>query len=106
MKVEHRPVGKINFVIEKENKPTRWRTIYKENTPKPAMMMMNIAKQEKELYNLREHKLDDIDDFEGNQIWDEKKEVDREDLTWLFPEKGPGPFKQKKKKKQKGRGRQ
>jgi len=54
---------------------------------------------------MREHKQDDINDFEGNSLWDVKEEVDREDLTWLFPEKGPGLFKNKKKKKQKGKGR-
>ena len=31
------------------------------------------------------------------------EEVDAEDMTWLFPTKGPGKYKKKKGKKSKGK---
>jgi hypothetical protein len=105
VKIEKRPAGKINFVFEKANGPERWRTLYDaEKTQRPQTMKLNISRQERELYDMREHTGDQITDFEGNDLWEVREEPDANDMTWLFPEKGPGKFKeaaQKKKKKSK-----
>ena len=44
---------------------------------------------------------DDIEDFEGYDLFDYDEGPDAEDMTWLFPAKGPGKFKDKKKKNKK-----
>ena len=49
---------------------------------------------------------DDIEDFEGYDLFDYDEGPDAEDMTWLFPAKGPGKFKdldKKKKKKKKSK---
>ena len=48
---------------------------------------------------------DDIEDFEGHDLVEAPEEVDAEDMTWLFPTKGPGDKKKKKKSKGKKRKR-
>ena len=55
--------------------------------------------------SLYEFEDDDIEDFEGHELVDPPEEVDAEDMTWLFPAKGPGKYKKKKgsKKKRKGK---
>jgi hypothetical protein len=56
---------------------------------------------------LYEFEDDDIEDFEGHDLVEAPEEVDAEDMSWLFPPKGPGEFKKKKskgkKKKKKGK---
>jgi len=42
---------------------------------------------------------DDIEDFEGYDLFDYDEGPDAEDMTWLFPAKGPGQFKDYEKKK-------
>ena len=48
---------------------------------------------------------DDIEDFEGHDLIEMPEEGDTNDMTWLFPQKGPGKFKDldKKKKKKKNK---
>lgn len=57
--------------------------------------------------SLYEFEDDDIEDFEGHDLVEAPEEVDAEDMTWLFPAKGPGKYKKKKgkgkKKKRKGK---
>ena len=43
VKVEHRPVGKLNFVIDKQDTPARWRYLYDEKSPRPATMKLNLS---------------------------------------------------------------
>lgn len=45
---------------------------------------------------------DDIEDFEGHELFEYDEGPDAEDMTWLFPTRGPGEFRhlaEKKKKK-------
>ena len=47
---------------------------------------------------------DDIEDFEGWDAVERQEDPDSDDMTWLFPSKGPGKFKDlKKRKKKKGK---
>jgi len=69
LKVEHRPAGKINFVINKLNKPARWRQLYMEGTQKPQGMKLDIGKHEREHYLLWEFEEDSIVDFEGHEMF-------------------------------------
>jgi hypothetical protein len=48
-----------------------------------------------ELYNFED---DDIEDFAGHDHIEQAESVDAEDMTWLFPQRGPGKFKNIKKK--------
>jgi len=47
---------------------------------------------------LWEHEDDDIEDFEGHEML-EREDKNPDDMSWLFPPRGPGEFKQKRKKK-------
>lgn len=43
-----------------------------------------------------------MEDFEGHDLIEVPEDQDTNDMTWLFPQKGPGKFKDiagKKKKK-------
>lgn len=44
---------------------------------------------------------DDIEEFEGHDLIEVPEEKDTNDMTWLFPSKGPGEFKDLNKKKKK-----
>ena len=50
---------------------------------------------------------DEIEDFEGHELFEYDEGPDAEDMAWLFPAKGPGKFKdlKNKKKKKKGKGK-
>ncbi len=101
LKVEKRPVGKIGLTIGKATNPARWRQLYKEGEERPQTMKLDLTKQESYHYSLSEFEDDEILDFEGHDLLDKKAEKDPDDLTWLFPAKGPGEFKKLKKKKKK-----
>ena len=64
-------------------------------------MKLDLAKHESYHYSLSEFEDDEIEDFEGHDLVEKKIEKDPDDLTWLFPAKGPGQFKKLKKKKKK-----
>ena len=49
-------------------------------------------------HSLYEFEDDDIEDFEGHDLIEVAEDPDREDMTWLFPTKGPGGFRKKGKK--------
>ncbi len=68
------------------------------------MMKLWFEKHQKFHYQLYEFEDDDIEEFEGHDLIDVPDEVDHNDMTWLFPQKGPGQFKKlaDKKKKKKG----
>jgi len=42
-----------------------------------------------------------VEDFEGYDLLDIRPEVDTDDMSWLFPPKGPGDFKDMTKKRKK-----
>ena len=50
---------------------------------------------------------DDIEDFEGWDLIEVPEDQDRNDMAWLFPQRGPGQFRdvknKKKTKKSKGK---
>ena len=101
MTFTRKPVGKFLFVIRKANAPGRWRHLYKEGTKKPTTMKLDIDKLQQNHYTLSDFEDDDIEDFEGYDLFDYDEGPDAEDMTWLFPAKGPGKFKDKKKKNKK-----
>lgn len=41
---QRKPVGKFVFTIDKAKKPGRWRQLFKEGTPKPSTMKLDIDK--------------------------------------------------------------
>ena len=106
-----KPVGKFLFTIRKAESPARWRQLYKEGTKKPPTMKLNIEKLQQNHYSLSDFEGDDIEDFEGHDLFEYDEGPDAEDMTWLFPAKGPGKFKdleakkkdKKKKKKKKAK---
>ena len=53
--------------------------------------------------SLYDFKDDDITDFVGHDVIEVEEKPEKEDMSWLYPEKGPGKFKKKKKKKSKKR---
>lgn len=100
-----KPVGKFLFTIRKAEAPARWRQLYKEGTKRPFTMKLDIDKHQSAHYSLSDFEDDDIEDFEGHELFEYDEGPDSEDMTWLFPAKGPGKFKDlkdKKKKKKKG----
>ena len=97
LKVEKRPVGKVAFSLEKEKKPARWRTLY-SGAERPPTMRLDLVNHENVHYSLWSFKEDSVDDFEGHDLVDRRPQPDAEDMSWLFPPKGPGEFKQRKKK--------
>ena len=49
---------------------------------------------------------DDIEDFAGHELIEPlDEEPDNDDMSWLFPPKGPGKFKDLKKKKRGKKGK-
>jgi len=87
------------FTINKVEAPARWRSLYKEGTKRPPTMKLDIDKLQQQHYSLSEHEDDEIEDFEGYDLFDYEEGPDSEDMTWLFPAKGPGKFKDLKKEK-------
>lgn len=67
LKWEYQPVGKHYITVEKATKPARWKTLYKEGTPKPPLMKLWFEKHQNFHYQLYDFEDDDIEDFEG---WD------------------------------------
>lgn len=107
--VEKRPVGKLYITINKLTKPTRWRQLYLEDTPKPQGMKIWYEKHSRHFSSLYEFEDDDIEDFAGYDMVEINDQEEKDDETWLFPPKGPGEFKDLKKKKKgkknKGKGK-
>ena len=101
LRVERRPVGKIGFSVAKTTSPVRWRQLFKEGEVRPPTMKLDLPKHESYHYSLSEFEDDEVEDFEGHDLIDKKIEKDADDMTWLFPPKGPGKFKNLKKKKRK-----
>lgn len=56
-------------------------------------MKLDIQNHEYNHYSLWEHDGDTIEDFEGYDLVERREEKDTDDMTWLFPPKGPGEFK-------------
>ena len=101
-KFQKKPVGKFLFTFDKEGAPARWRQLYKEGTKKPQSMKLDIEKLQNNHYSLSDFEDDEIEDFEGHDIFDYDEGPDAEDMGWLFPSTGPGEFRNlKDKKKQK-----
>ena len=104
IKQEKVPVGKTLFTLPKVDSPARWRHIYLEDTPRPSTGKLNLAKLAEVHTSLYDFEDDEIEDFEGWDVIEVPAEKDRDDMTWLFPTKGPGKFKKKSKKgKKKGK---
>jgi len=71
-------------------------------------MKLDIDKAQHNHFSLSEFEDDEIEDFEGHDLFEYDEGPDAEDMAWLFPAKGPGKFKDlknKKKKKKKGKGK-
>ena len=101
-----KPVGKFLFILKKVDAPARWRSLHKEGTKRPPTMKLDIDKLQQNHYALSDFEDDEIEDFEGHDLFDYEEGPDAEDMAWLFPAKGPGKFKDmKKKKKKKGKGK-
>jgi len=107
MTFQRKPVGKFLFTIKKADAPARWRTLHFEGTKRPPTMKLDIDKLQNNHYSLSEFEDDDIEDFEGYDLFEYNEGPDAEDMAWLFPQKGPGKFKvdKKKKKGKKGKGK-
>lgn len=99
LKWEYQAVGKHYIQFEKLNAPARWRFLYKEGTTKPPLMKLWFEKHQRFHYHLYEFEEDDIEDFEGWDLIDVPEDQDRNDMAWLFPQRGPGQFKKLKDKK-------
>lgn len=73
------------------------------------MMKLWFENHQKFHYQLYEHEDDDYETFEGYDLIDMPDEQDTNDMTWLFPQRGPGNFKEelelKKKKKASKKGK-
>ena len=65
------------------------------------MMKLWFENHQKFHYQLYEFEDDEIENFEGHDLIDVPEEQDTNDMTWLFPQKGPGKFKNLDKKKKK-----
>ena len=106
MKQEKVPVGKTVFTLPKVDSPARWRHIYNEESKRPPTGKLNLTKLAEVHTSLFDFEDDEIEDFEGWDLIEVQAEKDRDDMTWLFPTKGPGKFKKggkKGKKKNKGK---
>ena len=99
--IERRPVGKLYISVQKLTSPARWKQLWLEDTPKPALMKIWYEKHRRAYHELSEFEDDDIENFAGHDLFDdeEEEEVDQNDMSWLNPPKGPGEFKDLKKKK-------
>ena len=103
-KFQRKPVGKFLFTLDKQGAPTRWKQLYKEGTKRPQTMKLDLDKHQQHHYSLSDFEDDEIEDFEGWDIFDYEEDQDPDDMGWLFPKTGPGEFrhlKDKKKKKSK-----
>jgi hypothetical protein len=96
---EYQPVGKHYISFQKENKPGRWRQLQREGDEKPALLKLWFEKHQKFHYQLHEHEDDDITDYEGHNLIDVREEGDPNEMSWLFPRRGPSPIPKKKKKR-------
>ena len=69
-------------------------------------MKIWFEKHQRYFVELDDFEDDDIEEFAGHDLLEQPEEADSEDMSWLFPPKGPGKFKDldKKKKKKKGKG--
>ena len=67
------------------------------------MMKLWFENLQKFHYQLYEFGDDDYEEFEGWDLIETPEEQDTNDMTWLFPQRGPGQFKEeielKKKRK-------
>lgn len=63
------------------------------------MLKLWFEKHQKSHYQLHEHEDDDITDFEGWNLIDVREEGDPNEMSWLFPGRGPKPVPKKKKKR-------
>jgi hypothetical protein len=68
---------------------------------KPANGRIWLELHQRYYTSLYDFEDDEIEDFEGHELVEPPPEVDAEDMTWLFPAKGPGEFKDKYNKKDK-----
>ena len=66
-------------------------------------MKLDVDKLQKVHYTLSDFEDDEIEDFEGHDIYEYDEGPDTDDMTWLFPAKGPGEFKKKEEEKKKRR---
>jgi len=98
MKVERVPVGKIIFTLPKVDSPARWRHVYDETTKRPPTGKLNLAKMAEVHSTLYDFENDEIEDFEGWDLFEVEEAKDRDDMTFLFPKVGPNKGKAKKKK--------
>jgi hypothetical protein len=69
------------------------------------MMKLWFENHQKFHYQLYEFEDDDFETFEGHDLIEVPDEQDQNDMTWLFPQKGPGKFKAKKNKGKKNKGK-
>jgi len=76
-----------------------------EDTPKPSMMRLWFDQHQRHHFSLADFEGDDIEEFEGHALIEEAEQPDEEDMSWLFPPKGPGEFKNLKKKKRGKKGK-
>ena len=102
IKVEKVPVGKTVFTLPKVDSPARWRHVYDETTKRPSTGKLNLNKLNEVFTQLFEFEDDDISNFEGWDLIEVEAEKDKDDMSWLFPSKGPNK-KQKKADKKKNK---
>ena len=105
MKSEKIPVGKTVFTLPKVDAPARWRHVYNEETKRPPTCKLNLQKLSEVFSSLYDFEDDEIENFEGWDLIEVEAEKDRDDMTWLFPTKGPGGFKKKGSKGKKKTGK-
>lgn len=72
--------------------------MYKEGTTRPHTMKLDLVNLQKHHYSLTEFEEDEIEEFEGWDLVELREDPDAEDMTWLFPSRGPGEFKDLKEK--------
>lgn len=53
-------------------------------------MKLELDKHQQNHYSLSEFEGDEIEDFEGYDVVERKAEKDADDMSWLFPARGPG----------------
>ena len=93
------------FTLPKVDSPARWRHIYNEESKRPPTGKLNLTKLAEVHTSLFDFEDDEIEDFEGWDLIEVQAEKDRDDMTWLFPTKGPGKFKKGGKKGKKNKGK-
>ena len=64
-------------------------------------MKLDIDKLQQFHYSLSDFEDDEIEDFEGWDIFEYEEDGDPDDMGWLFPKTGPGEFRHLKDKKKK-----